>query len=218
MSESLTHVFSENDFYCKVTQGLFDASHYFESTCSFILCYSNFSVFVEGVGVWGGMFVQAAAVHRSSSSAVDQLCAAVPTGCSGGLPPCVWRGAEGRLTPEWGSRTGAAGTVLLPQERAVQTAWRSTAGGGRRDDTQPHTKIQTHKHVTEEDTRRRSRTERMDEKTKRQTAEGGGQTHESSAPEGESQRQKKDCGKESRGNPVKKKKRDMEEVEERVNK
>lgn len=50
---------------------------------------------------------------------------AVPTGCSGGLRPCMWRGAEGRHAPVRGGRTGAAGTVLLPQERAVQTAWRS---------------------------------------------------------------------------------------------
>lgn len=89
-----------------------------------------------GIHVCGGMFDQAAGVHLSSSSAVYRLCA-VPTGCSGGLCPCVWRGAEGRLAPGWGSRTGAAGTVLLPQERAVQTAWRS---GRTHSHTHPNTK------------------------------------------------------------------------------
>lgn len=59
----------------------------------------------------------------------------VPTGCSGGLRPCVWRGAEGRGAPGRGGRTGAAGTVFLLQERAVQTAWRVEEEG--RDDTQP---------------------------------------------------------------------------------
>lgn len=86
---------------------------------------------MEWFHVWGEMFNQAAGVHWSSSSAVYRLCA-VPTGCSDGLRPCVWWGAEGRRAPRWGSRTGAAGTVLLPQERAVQTAWRSG------DDKQPH--------------------------------------------------------------------------------
>lgn len=30
----------------------------------------------------------------------------------------------------WGGRTGTAGTVLLPQEGAVQTAWRGGGEGG----------------------------------------------------------------------------------------
>ncbi len=114
------------------------------------------SIFVEGTRVCGGMFDQAAGVHLSSSSAVYRLCA-VPTGCSCGLCPCVWRGAEGRRAPEWGSWTGTAGTVLLPQERAVQTAWRSETTHSH---THPNTKIQTHKHLTE-DTKRRTRTREM---------------------------------------------------------
>lgn len=107
------------------------ASPSITTSCYFSLCICG-----------GEMFDQAAGVHRSSSSAVYRLCA-VPTGCSGGLRPCVWRGAEGRRAPRWGGRTGAAGTVLLPQERAVQTAWRS--GGATHSHTQPNTKIQTHK-------------------------------------------------------------------------
>lgn len=81
-------------------------------------------------------------ISSSSSSAVYQLCA-VPTGCSSGLRPCMWRwGAEGRRAPGRGSRTGAAGTVLLPQERAVQTAWQS---GQQNKATHPNTK-DTNKH------------------------------------------------------------------------
>lgn len=95
-------------------------------------------------------------------------------------------------------RSGGVGLGLLGLCCCLKNGLSKRPGGrrrGRRDDTQPHTKIQTHKHVTEEDTRRRSRTERMDQKTKRQTAEGGGQTRESSAPEGESQKQKRIVGK-----------------------
>lgn len=160
-------------------------------------------MFVEGVGVWGGMFDQAAAVHRSSSSAVDQLCAAVPTGCSGGLPPCVWRGAEGRLTPERGSRTGAAGTVLLPQERAVQTAWWSTAGeAGRHTTTHEDSNTQTCNRRRHEATQQDREDGREDKKT---DSRGRRTDTREFSPRGRKSEAEKDCGKESRGNPVKKK-------------
>lgn len=73
---------------------------------------------------------------------------AVPTDCSSGLRPWVWRGAEGRCAPRWGSRTGAAGTVLLPQERAVQTAWRS----GQHRATHTRTPRIQHTHANDKDT------------------------------------------------------------------
>lgn len=149
-------------------QRLFHRSH-FKFTCSFSLHHCHFialisaSTFMEGIRVWGEeMFDQAAGVHLSSSSAVYRLCA-VPTGCSGGLRPCVWRGAEGRRAPWWGGRTGAAGTVLLPQERAVQTAWRSRRQKATHTHTYRNTKIQTHTQTYNKDTKRRNRTERCGE-------------------------------------------------------
>lgn len=60
-------------------------------------------------------------------------CCAVPTGCSEGLLPCVWRGAEGRQAPGRGGCNGAV--LLLLQERAVQTAWRSGRHKPRSDAT-----------------------------------------------------------------------------------
>lgn len=142
---------------------------------------------------------QAAGVHRSSSTAVYRSCA-VPTGCSGGLRPCVWRGAEGRRAPWWGSRTGAAGTVLLPQERAVQTAWRSGTTHSRARGFK-HTNTDMW-HKTRGDAPGRRDVGKMDEtgRQDRQKAREGGRAeerqersetrHETFSPGGKSEKQK----------------------------
>lgn len=92
------------------------------TTRSFILsCWLCCSV---SVCLWRGLLCRERCSTRLLVSSLTSS-SAVPTGCSGVLRPCMWRGAEGRHAPVRGGRTGAAGTVLLPQERAVQTAWRS---------------------------------------------------------------------------------------------
>lgn len=169
----------------------------------YLLSFFGFSasVFTEGIHVWGEMFDQAVVVHLPSSSAVYRLCA-VPTGCSGGLRPCMWRGAEGRRAPGWGSRTGTAGTVLLLQERAVQTAWRS----GQHTATHPQTRRFKHTQTCNKDTKRRTRTERCGEDGQDkdgQKARGGGRVEGQGkgpsqdkrfSPQRKKVRSREDCG------------------------
>lgn len=109
--------------------------------CSFILsCWLCCSV---SVCLWRGFMCRQRCSTRLLVSSLTSS-SAVPTGCSGGLPACMWRGAEGRRAPVRGGRTGAAGTVLLPQERAVQTAWRSGRQKRRREHTTNGKKKATH--------------------------------------------------------------------------
>jgi len=109
------------------------------------------------------MFHQAAGLFSLFTSSAVFRSRAVPTGCSGGLRPCVRRGAEGRHAPRWGGRTGVAGTVLLPQEWAVQTAWRSG-----RHTAATHNQTRAHTQTTWIRSER-TRTEGSDETKRKQT-------------------------------------------------
>ena len=140
---------------------------------------------VSGEGCWTKLLVSIGLLLLLLVSSVLYL----PAAAAGCLRECggVRRGDS--------PRSGGVGLGLLGLCCCLKNGLSKRPGGrrGRRrrrrrgDDTQPHTKIQTHQHETEEETRRRSRTERMDEKTR--------QTGESSAPQGDSQKQKRIVGK-----------------------
>lgn len=78
---------------------------------------------------------------------------AVPTSCGGGLHSFVRRGAEGGGAS---GRGGCTGVVLLPQERAVQTAWRSPRHKKNQDEDRRQT---GHGHEATEEDRDRDRKE-----------------------------------------------------------
>ena len=163
---------------------------------------------VSGEGCWTKLLVSIGLLLLLLVSSVLYL----PAAAAGCLRECggVRRGDSPR---SGGVGLGLLGLCCCLKNGLSKRPCRSTGEEEEEEEGGRHT-------TTHEDSNAPTWNRRRDEATQQDREDGREDKTDRRefSPTGRQSEAEKDCGKESRGNPVKKKERDMEEVEDRVNK